>query len=111
MGNMKIYSSRKHELNPLAKFAGKDLWVECYYYNDGDRRWRFFKVLKADGSGSTVLSIPAGAVNHSRYYKTLDDMIAAAPTMYLDADEVEVISPVNTLTTEDLEEMFNLPRE
>ena len=111
MGPMKIYSSHKYELNPLAKFAGKDLWVECYYYNEGDRRWRFFKVLKADGSGSIVLSIPAGVVNYSMYYKTFDDMIAAAPTMYLDVDEVEVISPVNTLTTEDLEEMFNLSRE
>jgi len=111
MGNMKIYSSRKHELNPLAKFAGKDLWVECYYYAEGEKRWRFFKVLKADAFESTVISIPARLIYKSLYYKNLDDLLSDAATIHLSPEEVDLASPVNVLSTDDLYEMFNLSRE
>ena len=111
MGKMKIYSSHKQELNPLAKFAGKDLWVECYYYAEGEKRWRFFKVLKANAFESTVTSIPARIIYKSLFYKNLDDLISDAISLHLNTDEVDPVYPVNVLSTDDLYEMFNLSRE
>ena len=104
---MKIYSSRARELNPLAKFAGKDLWIDCYYYAEGEKRHRFFKVLKANAFESKVESLPAAAITQAKYFKHPEEMLASAATMHLSTDEVDIIEPLTVYTTEEVMDMFN----